>query len=284
MAIDFRVRPPYGVSLNQCLFQGQLPSPDRASEGPFSIGRRRIPSAVEGSMDLLIQEMNIAGIDVGVLMGRQTHNPVYGSSDTNELFELAEKYSGRFVVFAGISPEDEDWREQMDAAAARGAKGIGVDPGWYVNPMRLDDDRMMPVYEYCCEKGLILSATSSIYLGSDVSFSDPAAIHRIAVRFPRLKIVVPHACFPHTPQILGVAMVCPNVYLMPDCYFYNKHMPLADAIADAANGYLMHQLLFASSYPVSGFQQAVEGWAARPLSREALLHSMHYNAARLLGL
>lgn len=284
MAIDFRIRPPYGVSLKQCLFQGQLPASSRAAEGPFSIGRRRICSAIEGSVDLLVQEMNQAGVDVGVLMGRQTHNPVYGSSDTNELFEISDKYKGRFVVFAGISPEDEDWHEQMDDAAARGAKGIAVDPGWYVNPMRLDDPRMLPIYAYAEEKGLILSATSSIYLGTDVSFSDPAAIQRISNRHPKLKIVVPHACFPHTPQILGVAMVCPNIYLMPDCYFYNKYMPFADDIANAANGYLMHQLLFASSYPVCGFEQAIEGWSARPLSREALLASLHYNAARLLGL
>ncbi len=284
MAIDFRVRPPYGEGKNQVLFKGLIPPNNRLDEAPLMIGRRRVASAIAGSVDQMVQEMDIAGIDVGVLMGRKTNNPVYGNADTNELFELSEKYPGRFVVFAGIHPQEKDWREQLESAAARGARGIAVDSGWWVDAVRCDDPMLMPVYKACEEKGLIASVTSSIYLGRDVSYSDPAAIQRISNACPNLKIVVPHACWPHTPQILGVALICPNVYLMPDLYFYNKHIPLADAIADAANGYLMKQLLFASSYPCSTFQQAREGWEARPLSREALLHSMHYNAARLLGL
>lgn len=284
MAIDFRVRPPYGEGKNQILFKGLLPASERLQEGPLSIGKRRVASALAGSVEQMVLEMDFAGIDVGVLMGRKTNNPVYGNADNNELFELAAKYPGRFVVFAGIHPDDPDWREQLEDAAQRGAKGVAVDGGWHVNAVRCDDPKLLPVYAACQEKGLIASITSSIYLGPDVSYSDPAAIQRVSNKYPKLKIVVPHACWPHTPQMLGVALICPNIYLMPDCYFYNQHIPLADAIADAANGYLMKQLLFASSYPVSNFAQAVEGWAARPLGREALLHSMHYNAARLLGL
>lgn len=284
MAIDFRVRPPYGEGFKMSLFSGLTPASARINEAPLSIGKKRIPSALSGDIQQFMREMDDAGIDSGVLMGRKTNHPVFGNSDTNELFELSGKYPGRFHVFAGINPADPDWREQMEDAAKRGAKGIGTDPGWYATPIRCDAEEMMPVYEYASQLGLIASITSSIYLGPDVSWSDPAAIHRVAARFPKLKIVVPHACWPHTQEILGVALICPNVYLAPDCYFYNEHIPLADAIADAANGYLMHQLLFASSYPVAGFQAAVDGWSKRPLCREALLHSLHYNAATLLNL
>lgn len=284
MAIDFRIRPPYGESKKQVLFKGLLPAKNRLDEAPLSIGKRRVASAIAGSVEQMVMEMDLAGIDVGVLMGRRTNNPVYGDAKTSELFELSAKYPGRFVVFAGIHPDDPDWREQIEDAKKKGAKGIAVDGGWHVNALRCDDPKLMPIYEAAESNGLIASITSSIYLGPDVTYSDPAAIQRVSNKFPKLKIVVPHACWPHTPTMLGVALICPNIYLAPDCYFYNKHIPLADAIADAANGYLMKQLLFASSYPVAGFQAALDGWAARPLSREALLNSLHYNAARLLDL
>ena len=284
MAIDCRVRPPFGKGLSQILFKGQLPAKNRLEENPLGLGKKRVASALAGSVEQMILEMDFAGIDVAVLMGRKTNNPIYGDSDNNELFDLRDKHPDRFIVFAGIHPDDPDWREQIDEACSKGAKGLAVDAGWHVNAVKCDDPKLMPIYEKCQEKGLIASITSSIFLGPDVTYSDPVSIQRISNKFPNLKIVVPHACWPHTPQILGIALICPNIYLMPDCYFYNPHIPLADAIADAANGYLMKQLLFASSYPVSGFSQAVEGWAKRPLSREALLHSMHYNAARLLDI
>ena len=284
MAIDFRVRPPYGESLKMNLFSGLLPANDRFKEPPLNVGKKRVPSAVAGSIDMMVQEMDAGGIDVAVLMGRKTNNPVFGNTKTAELDEICKKFPGRFVGFAGLNPADEDWRDQLEDAVGRGFKGIGFDPGWYATPIRCDAPELIPLYQACEEKGLIASITSSIYLGPDVSYSEPAAIHRVAARFPKLKIVVPHACWPHTPQMLGVALICPNVYLMPDCYFYNPHVPFADEFADAANGYLMGQLLFASTYPVSGFQAAIDGWSKRPLCREALLNSLHYNAAKLLNL
>lgn len=285
MAIDFRIRPPYGESLHMSLFtSGQMPASKRFEELPLMIGRKRIPSAVNGSLDMMIKEMDDAGIDYGVLMGRKTNHPVFGNTKNSEFDEICKKYPNRFFSFAALNPFDADWREQLDEAVKNGCRGVGFDPGWYVPSLRCDAPELMPLYQACEEKGLIASITSSIFLGPDVSYSDPAAIHRVAAKFPKLKIVVPHACWPHIPQILGVALICPNVYLMPDCYFYNTHIPFADDIADAANGYLMKQLLFASSYPVYGFQAAIDGWKAKPLCREALLHSLHYNAAKLLGL
>ena len=247
MAIDFRMRPPYGKGYSMGIFQGLHTPNDRSLEGPLFIGHKRVSSAIAGSMEMFMQEMDFAGIDMGVLMGRKTNHPVHGNTDTHELYELCEKYPGRFVVFAGINPNDADWREQLEDGIAHGIKGIGVDSGWYPDPIRCDAPELMPVYEACAEHGLIVSITSSIYLGPDVSFSEPAAIHRVAARFPKLKIVVPHACWPHIPQILGVALICPNVYLMPDCYFYYEHIPFANEIADAANGYLQRQLLFCST-------------------------------------
>ena len=81
MAIDFRVRPPYGKGFSMSLFKGIDLKASRLAEAPLAIGRRRIASAVSGSMDTFMAEMDDAGIDVGVLMGRKTNHPAFGNSD-----------------------------------------------------------------------------------------------------------------------------------------------------------------------------------------------------------
>ncbi|MGN1038151.1 MAG: amidohydrolase, partial [Mailhella sp.] len=122
MAIDFRIRPPYGESLKMSLFSGQLPASDRFKEAPLSVGKKRIPSAIAGSLDMMVQEMDSAGVDFGVLMGRKTNHPVFGNTSTSELSEICKKYPDRFIPFAGLNPADEDWREQLDFAVQSGCK------------------------------------------------------------------------------------------------------------------------------------------------------------------
>lgn len=285
MAIDFRIRPPYGSFLTMGGIAGDPVAPkDRTKDDLMIPCRKRIPSLVERSMDLFMQEMDLAGIDIGVLMGRRTNNPLYGNSDDSEIYALCQRYPGRFVGFSGIDPHDKGALDQLNNAADEyGFKGVGLDPGWYAEPIKADDSILMPIYEACAKRGLIASITTSIFLGPDVSWSDPAPIHRVAARFPELKIVVPHAAWPYIPQMLAVALLCPNVYIVPDCYYY-VDMPGSEDITKAANGFLKDRLLFASSYPVIGLGEAVERWKTRGLTEEALFNSLHYNAAQLLDI
>ncbi len=286
MVIDFRIRPPYGKGMGLGIYNGLVPNADPAREPFARYGRRRLASAMVpgGSMEKFIDEMDEAGVQLGVLMGRHTGHPVYGDTDNDELYELCEKYPDRFVAFAGISPLMKDPVAEIEKAAARGFRGVGLDPGWYVQEMKVDDERLMPVYEACAKHKLIASVTMSIYLGSDVSFSDPATIHRVARRFPELQIVIPHACWPHIPQAIGVALICPNVYLVPDCYLYVPKVPFADDLVMAANGLLQNKILFASSYPVRGLPETVERWSALPFEPDVLYKTLYYNARKLLNL
>lgn len=285
MAIDFRIRPPFGSFLSMGGIAGDpIPPKDRTLDDAMIPCRKRIPSLVEGSIELFMQEMDLAGIDLGVLMGRRTNNPAYGNANDEDIYELCRRFPKRFIGFSGIDPHEKDSLDRIGKASEEhGFKGVGLDPGWYADPIKADDPMLMPVYEACARRGLIVSITTSIFLGADVSWSDPAPIHRVAARFPELNIVVPHAAWPYIPQMLAVALVCPNVYIVPDCYFY-VDMPGSEDITKAANSFLKDRLLFASSYPVIGLGDAVERWKKRGLNEDALHNSMHYNAAKLLNL
>ena len=87
MIIDFRVRPPYKGYLNTFNFRKAAPSSDRTRETIFSIGKRPNVSAIEGSIELFMREMDATGTERAVIMGRKADS--YGMVDNNEILELS---------------------------------------------------------------------------------------------------------------------------------------------------------------------------------------------------
>lgn len=281
MIIDFRVRPPFKGYLNTVNFRHRPMPEDPAMQSIFEIGREPNPSSAQKSIELFVQEMDEVGIGKAVIMGRKADD--FGSVDNDELVELCNLYPGRFIPFAGINPFLPGQIEEIERTAGLGFRGVGLDAGWLRKPLLYSDPIFDPIFARCQELGLIASLTSSFMLGPSLHYSDPDAIQAVAMKFPKLKIVVPHGCWPHVHTALAMAIRCPNVYLMPDCYVYVDGFPLSEEYINAANGFLKYRTLFASSYPVRSLKQCVQGWKARAFTPEALEKNLHDNAARLLG-
>ena len=85
-------------------------------------------------------------------------------------------------------------------------------------------------------------------------------------------------------EAVGAALLCPNLYLAPDCYFFLRNMPMRHEYANAANSFLKYRFLFSTSYPIRGFAQAIEDWKNAGLEPESLQRSLYDNAAELLGI
>lgn len=92
--IDFRVRPPYGSGLK--FFENV----DWINE-LIGFDFKTSESEKNASIELLMRELDEAGVELAVLPGRG----LFGDQ-TEELFELADKYPGRFVVFPYVDPLD----------------------------------------------------------------------------------------------------------------------------------------------------------------------------------
>ena len=288
MVIDFRVRPPYRGFLEMGIFTKYVvPQKDPRKLSAFEMGRAGVPSCEQRSMELFMQEMDEAGVEACVVMGRKNkgHAINAGNILPEDLYELADSHPGRFLPFAGIDPNDAGACQEVEYVAKElGFKGISMDPGWCEPCMHADDERILAVCETASQLGIIVTLTASGVAGPDLSYADPLTIQRVAKKFPNLKIVVAHACWPFVPQILGVAMTCPNIYLVPDVYLYTDNMPMSDLYVTAANGYLKYRTLFASTYPVGGLRQSIEKWSAKGFTEESLKLTLHDNAAELLGL
>ena len=165
-----------------------------------------------------------------------------------------------------------------------GFRGISLEAGWCDPSLKPDDPIIDPVYEKVNELGGITLISLSFCYGPDLSYSDPITIQHVANKYPNMKICISHGGWPQVQSMLAVAMRCPNVYLMPDCYLYNPGWPYARDYVKAANSYLKYRTLYASAYPLRGFEQCYKGWCAQPFEPDALKANLYDNAARLLGL
>lgn len=285
MIIDARVRPPY-KTLQQVLASapGARPAVKRS---PLLSGYERPPSMVQKSLELFMAEMDDAGVDKAILVGRQAGHRIVSNDD---IAELRDRYPDRFpVALAGINGEDLDsaLQEVERTVTDLGFKGIAIDPGWWVPPSYVDDTRIYPLYARCAELGGVLYLTCSLMQGPDISYAEPFRIQRVANDFPALKIVVVHGAFPFTHEMIGVLIAnapLGNLWVLPDFFQFIPGFPGAQDWVDAANHYLGDRILYASSYPVRPLKQSLEEFRRFSYKPEVLENLLWRNAAALFGI
>ncbi len=180
MVIDFRVRPPYRGFLEMGIFTKYVvPQKDPRKLSAFEMGRAGVPSCEQRSMELFMQEMDEAGVEACVVMGRKNkgHAINAGNILPEDLYELADSHPGRFLPFAGIDPNDAGACKEVEYVAKElGFKGISMDPGWCEPCMHADDERILAVCETASQLGIIVTLTASGVAGPDLSYADPLTI------------------------------------------------------------------------------------------------------------
>ncbi|MDD1742542.1 MAG: amidohydrolase, partial [Methanotrichaceae archaeon] len=258
MIIDARVRPPY-KSLTKVLISAPGSRPP-VKRSPLVSGYERPSSMVNKSIDLFMKEMDEAGVDKGILVGRKAG---HRSVSNDDIAELRDIYLDRFpIAIAGIDCSNVDAAlvEIKRTMLGMDFKGIAVDPGWCAPPLYVDDKRIYPIYSRCSELGGVLYLTCSLMQGPDISYADPARIQRVANDFPDMQIVVVHGAFPFVNEMLGVMIAnapLANLWLMPDFFQFIPGFAGAQDWVDAANHYLGDRMIYASSYPVRPLSQSL---------------------------
>jgi len=275
--IDFRLRPPLGGYLEMIMY-ANAPRRDRATR---KHGFEPAESASKLSIDLLIAEMDRAGITTGVMVGRVS--AVFGSVSNDDLVKIQNDYPGRFIGIPSVDPVNRKAAEQeIDHASKTGFRAVGIEPGLNAFPMHIDDRRIYPLYAKLEDMGLPVVIMAGGNAGPDLSFTDPTHIDRVLGDFPELKIVATHGAWPWVHQILHVAYRRPNLYLSPDQYMAN--MPGMDDYIRAANDFLSDRFLYASSYPFLPVDQHAAWFHTLPISKGNMNKIMFGNAATLLSL
>lgn len=277
--IDFRVRPPYGSFLKA------VPYLD-LKRTEFVCQRMGVylpEAARQGSVELMVREMDEAGIERAVIPARKT-NSSYGMVDNRDVQHFIDLDPGRFLGFMGVDPlEGQGALAEIERLAVKGGfTGVIMEAGMLSEPLYADDQRIHPVYDLCQSSGVPVILMNGANAGPDVSYSNPLAVDHVAAAFPKLKLVVSHGGWPWVTQMLHVAWRRPNVYVSPDMYMVN--FPGWQDYVTAANYTLRDRFLFGTAYPFVPFQAGIDYFTKSGILEERLDNLLYHNAARLLGL
>ena len=280
--IDMRLRPPLPTWVGKANFAKGIFYPVR-------IGFDRPPSAEQRSMDLLLSEMDEANIEYGVIMGRQSIEPL-GAIPNDEIASCAAAHPGRFLGWGGIDlsqPMEASLKEINRCIKELGFKGISIEPSISRDESYAlaTDKRLYPIYEECLRLNVPVNISMSAVLQSTVNrpyeLSNPIQIYQVAKDFPKLDIHVAHAAWPYVNEMIGVCLVCPNVWLSPDQYMI-KMVPAAHEYVKAANNYFQDRTLFGTSYPSKPLAPMVAAYSDWDWSSGVREKVLHENARRLM--
>ena len=226
-----------------------------------------------------IEEVREAGINFAVVIGRDTPGI---KNDNDQIHALVSRHP-ELVGVGSVDPERLGRRVVAEAERAirqLGLRAINLEPGFGAPPRAFDDPLLWPIYEALQDwetPAFLMSGPTT----PDLALNDPAAIGRVARRFPKLPIVVHHGAWPRVDEIIGVAFRYANVTLVPDMYIFQ---PGGRLYVEAANGALGDQIAFGSSYPFRAMRQSVEDYQRLGFRDDVLEKLFHDNAARLLKL
>jgi len=277
MIVDFRLRPPVGGFLDTLMYSAG----ERRDGFTRTVGFEPSHAAQQQSMELLLQEMDAAGVHKGVVVGRLAGT--LGSVPNADVQRIVAEHPGRFIGAASIDPTSRQGAcATIDQALRDGFKLINIEPGSYPVPMYADDRRLYPIYAHCEDVGVPVIMMVGGTAGPDLSYSDPIRTDRVLADFPQLKVVVAHGGWPWVNEILHIAFRRTNLYLSPDMYF--SRMPGWEEYVKAADSFLADRMLYASSFPFCPVKDYKSWFERLPIKPENLAKVMGGNACRLLGL
>jgi hypothetical protein len=274
--IDFRIRPPYKGFLDTLMYT----DPARRDRFTIQLGLEPSPAAVQKSCNLLIEEMDAAGIDLGVVVGRDAG--FLGSVSNADVMNFVQNYPVRFLAVASIDLKDRRKAvRQIDDAMAEGFVAINIEPGAQSVPMPIDDRRLYTIYAHCEDTRVPIILLAGGNAGPDLESTLPVALDRMLADFPRVKVAAAHGGWPWVQQVLHIAFRRPNLYLSPDMYLLN--MPGMNDYVHAADGFLCERFIYGSSFPLCPAKATLDWFEALPISAANRRRILHDNARAFLS-
>ena len=274
--IDSRVRPPYKSYLTQGIYKKEN---SRSWTSHFDMTYP--DNHPDLTMESMFKNMDDANVGIAMVAGRLR----CGESNADDVTELAAAYPDKLRCFPDINPlKGEAALKEIDDRVINGPC-TGVCMELAANPyehMYANDRRIWPIYQKCEENDIPLYLSHGGFLGDDQSYQHPQLIEDIAQHFPKLRILVAHACYPFVVEACHLAMNQPNVYLAPDMYVFG--VPGAREYINGANTIIKEKLIYGSAYPIFDIEKSVEYYLHCGFKDEVLENVMYKNAARFLGI
>jgi predicted TIM-barrel fold metal-dependent hydrolase len=272
---------------------------------PLEKVQRRLPEFWDVSGDMIIKDMDAAGIDKSVLLAidwglaRYLGDLKLSIEEINKTYaDAVKKHSQRLIAFAGVDPRRDKAVELVGRFLGEwGMKGIKFHTaaGFYPN-----DRVCYPIYEKALEYGVpVLFHTGEVLKPLYFKYCQPIYVQEVAMDFPELPIILAHTGGCWYPEAVAICNNSTNVYLDLSVWQARLLRPMAfyRALRTLLDLVPWQRVLFGSDYPflkllinqerwVKAFNEIPDSVKERGIQfrDEEIAGIMGKNAASLLGL
>ena len=249
---------------------------ERAISGLLKSSYNRFLPCTDGTLANLKANMDKFGVDISVVQ------PVITKASQLKNLNLWAKdiEDERIISFGGIYPHTDDYKADIDFVVSLGLKGLKFHPE-YQNFV-LNDDKMLKIYDYALNKGLILL----FHAGFDPAFeppfrSNPKMFADVVDKLGGGKIVAAHLGGGKQWDDVITELCGKNIYLDTSMGFkyYSKEQFLKVVELHGAD-----KLLFGSDSTRSRADEEIAALKNMPLEKSQIEKILHLNAEKLLGL
>ena len=224
----------------------------------------------------LVEKMDEAGVDISVVCPVAT-KPTQSIKNLEWGIEIRDE---RIQSIAGLFPDKESWRSNVDLARSMGYKGIKLHPE-YQNFV-LDSEEMYPLYEYAFSKDMfILFHAGYDPIGSEPFKSNPQMFLKLVEEFKGAKIVSAHLGGQSQWDDVEEYLAGKDIYLDTAMGFkyYSKEQFLRILKKHGSE-----KILFGSDSPWSNTKEELIELRSLNLSAEELENITYKNAFKLLDI
>ncbi len=172
---------------------------------------------------------------------------------------FAKAYPERLIGFMSLHPQDPHALDELERCRDDlGLRGIKLGANYQIfHPLAA---RALAIYERAQQYGLPIlfhQGTSPVRM-APIRYAHPLLMDEVAMRYPKLKIIMAHMGHPWTVDTAVVIRKHPHVYADISGLFYRR-FGFYEAMIRAAEWNVLDKLLFASDYPIT---TAAETFAA----------------------
>jgi predicted TIM-barrel fold metal-dependent hydrolase len=275
------------------------------SNKPLEEVRSRFLEFWDISGDMIVEDMDAAGIDKSVLLvidwglAHQIGEAKLSIEEINKVYaDAAKKYPQRLIAFTGIDPRRNKAAELVGRFLKEwGMKGIKLYPaaGFYPN-----DKACYPIYEKALEYGVpVLLHTGESLKPLYFKYCQPIYVQEVAMDFPDLPIILAHTGGCWYSEVVAICNNATNIYLDLSIWQQRLRRPLEfyRDLRTLLNSVPWQRVLFGSDYPFLKRLVDQERWVRAfteipdPVKElgiefkdEEIEGIMGGNAARILGL
>ena len=204
-------------------------------------------------------EEELAHVDKAVVFGLNAQ--ASGIKVPNEyVAKYAKEYIEKVIGYASVDPNCADSSQELEYCVKElKLKGLKLAPIYqHFNPY--DEKRAYPIYEMAQKLSIPIMwhmGTSFVREGL-LEHSRPYLIDRIAVDFPKLKMIIAHMGHPWENETIAVIRKQPNVFADIAALYY-RPIQLSHTLSLAIEYKVTHKILFGTDFPITSVKQSIEG-------------------------